>query len=194
MVGRPGVSQFEYVAVLISIIVGLALTQLLRGVGRMVTSKDGMRPYSVHLVWTLYLFINTSMFWWWEFQLSGVTWSLATYYLLIVYATLLFFISLVLQPGKLVGVNSYKEYYYLNRHWFFGLVIAITFWDFIDTFAKGVSHFSEMSTLYVTAQTGLIVGSAVAIVTKSERYHKIFAIVWILTYAAIMVQLFFVID
>ena len=41
MVGRLGVSQFEYVAVLISIIVGLALTQLLRGVGRMVTSILG---------------------------------------------------------------------------------------------------------------------------------------------------------
>ncbi len=114
-------SQFEYVAVLISIIVGLALTQLLRGVGRMVTSKDGLRPYSVHLVWTLYLFINITMFWWWEFQLSNVTWSLSTYFVLIIYAALLFFASLVLQPGKLVGVNSYKEYYYLNRHWFFGL-------------------------------------------------------------------------
>ncbi len=49
-------SQFEYVAVLISIIVGLALTQILRGVGRMVTTKDGPRPYWVHLVWTFYLF------------------------------------------------------------------------------------------------------------------------------------------
>ena len=191
MVRRLGVSQFEYVAVLISIIVGLALTQLLRGVGRMVTSKDGMRPYSVHLIWTLYLFINTAMFWWWEFQLSDVTWNLLTYSLLIIYATLLFFASLMLQPGKLVGVNSYKEYYYLNRHWFFGLLIAIAFWDFVDTFAKGVSHLSELGTLYVTAQIGQIVGSAVAIATKSERYHKIFAIALILTFAANMVQLHF---
>ncbi|NIV17474.1 MAG: hypothetical protein GWN47_03500 [Woeseiaceae bacterium] len=45
-------SQFEYVAVLISIIVGLALTQMLRGVGRMVTTKDGPKAYWVHLVWT----------------------------------------------------------------------------------------------------------------------------------------------
>ena len=191
MVGRPGVSQFEYVAVLISIIVGLALTQLLRGVGRMVTSKDGLRPYSVHLVWTLYLFINITMFWWWEFQLSNVTWSLSTYFVLIIYATLLFFASLVLQPGKLVGVNSYKEYYYLNRNWFFGLQIAITLWDFVDTYTKGVGHLMDLGALYMTSQTGLIIGCAFAIVTKSERYHKLFAIVWMLTFAANMVQLHF---
>lgn len=38
-------SQFEYVAVLISIIAGLALAQILRGVGRMVTDKNGPEPY-----------------------------------------------------------------------------------------------------------------------------------------------------
>jgi len=40
------VSQFEYVAVLVSIIVGLALTQILKGVGRMV-GDDQRRPTSL---------------------------------------------------------------------------------------------------------------------------------------------------
>ena len=47
------VSHFEYVAVLVSIIVGLALKQILRGVCRMVTTKEGTRANRVNLVCTL---------------------------------------------------------------------------------------------------------------------------------------------
>ncbi len=104
-------SQFEYVAVLISIIVGLALTQMLRGVGRMVTTKDGPKAYWVHLVWTFYLFVNITLFWWWEFRLGTIEWSLTVYLVVIVYATLFFFASLVMQPVNLEGVASYEEYY-----------------------------------------------------------------------------------
>ena len=77
------VSQFEYVAVLVSIIVGLALTQILRGVGRMVTTKDGPRGYWVHLVWTLYLFLLIVMLCWSDFRLGTVQWTLGLYIVLI---------------------------------------------------------------------------------------------------------------
>ena len=118
-------SQFEYVAVLVSIIVGLALTQILRGVGRMVTTEDGPRPYWVHLVWTLYFFLLIGMFWWWEFRLGTVEWSLGLYIVVIVYATLLFFVSLVIQPSDTRKITDYKDYFFSNRRWIFGLLIAI---------------------------------------------------------------------
>lgn len=184
-------SQFEYIAVLISIIVGLALTQILRGIGRMVTNKDGPRPYWVHLAWTLYLFIYITAFWWWEFQLNSVTWSLPIYFVLITYATLLFFASLVVQPGNVIGVSSYKDYYYRNRHWFFGLLIAITLWDFVDTFSKSVSHVSDLGVAYVAIQTGNLIGSAVAMSTRNELYHEIFAIAWVLLLIGNLINLFF---
>jgi hypothetical protein len=133
------------------------------------------------------------MFWWWEFQLSTVEWSLTIYFVLIIYATLLFFISLVVQPGELVGVGSYKEYYYLNRHWLFGLLIAITLWDFVDTYSKGATHISELGAIYLLVQFGTIIGCAFAIATQNETYHKIFATMWIFVLIANMVRLFFVI-
>ena len=109
-------SQFEYVAVLTSIIVGLALTQILREVGRMVTAKDGPRRYWVHLVWTLYLFLLIGMFWWWEFRLGTIDWSLGLYIIVIIYATLLFFVSLVIQPSDTQRIASYKDYFFSNCH------------------------------------------------------------------------------
>ncbi len=187
-------SQFEYVAVLISIIVGLALTQILRGVGRMVTTKDGPRPYWVHLVWTLYFFILIVLFWWWEFQLETVDWSLSIYLVVITYATLLFFSSLMVQPGSLEGISSYREYYYSRRHWIFGLLIAIYLWDFVDTVMKGENHFLGLGTEYLVLTGTIITASAVAIITPNERYHKVFAVVWIIVWPAFMYRTFFVIS
>lgn len=125
--------------------------------------------------------------------MSAVEWSLTTYVVLIVYATLLFFISLVVQPGELVGIDSYKEYYYLNRHWLFGLLIAITLWDFVDTYSKGVAHISELGVIYLTVQFGTIIGCVIAIATQNETYHKFFATMWIFVLITNMIRLFFVI-
>jgi hypothetical protein len=174
------VSQFEYVAVLVSIIVGLALTQILRGVGRMATTKDGPRTYWVHLVWTLYFFLYITFFWWWEFQLDSLEWNLALYFVVIIYATLLFFATLILQPGNVDGFSSYKEYYYSSRRWFFSLTIALLIWDTVDTLTKGTDHIVEMGDVWLFGHIGQAAASAVAIVTANETFHKINALVWIL--------------
>ena len=186
-------SQFEYVAVLISIIVGLALTQLLRGVGRMVVTKDGPRAYWVHLIWTLYLFINTALFWWWEFRLDTASWALGLYLVIIIYATLFFFASLVLQPGKLEGVRNYKEYYYSRRRWIFGLLIALALWDFVDTLSKGVEYFLSYGIEYPVRQLMLVTASVVAIITANERYHAVFATLWMIVFVVYMIRVNYVI-
>ncbi len=160
----------------------------------MVTTQDGPRPYWVHLIWTFYLFLNIAMFWWWEFRLGEVDWSLSTDLVVIIYATLFFFISIVMQPGNLGGISSYREYYYSRRRWIFGLLIAIMFWDFVDTFIKGVDHFLNLGTEYLAIQIALITASAVAVITPNERYHKIFAVVWIIVFAAFQYRTFLVID
>lgn len=187
-------SQFEYVAVLVSIIAGLALTQILRGVGRMVTDKTGPSPYWVHLIWTIYLFLYIVAFWWWEFRLGSVEWSLSVYLVIITYATLLFFASLVIQPGSLHGVDSYKDYYYLRRRWIFSLIIALTIWDFLDTYVKGTGYFASLGVVYPTILAMLIIGSLIAMITANERYHNIFSVSWLLIWSGFLYRNFFVID
>jgi len=160
----------------------------------MVVSKDGPRPYWVHLIWTLYFFINIMMFWWWEFRLGTLDWSLWLYLVVVVYATLFFFISLVVQPGNPDGVSDYKAYYYSRRRWIFGLLIAVALWDFVDTAMKGIDHFLSLSIEYLVFQATLICAAIVAIATANERYHEIFTSVWIVVFIAFMFHNFLVIS
>jgi hypothetical protein len=187
-------SQFEYVAVLISIIVGLALAQILRGIGRIATDKNGPKPYWVHSVWTIYLFFYTTMFWWWEFQLVSSEWSLLLYVVLIVYATLLFFASLVFQPSNLEGIRSFKEYYYEKRQVLYSTFIGINVWDVVDTLAKGTIHLTELGAVYVGGTALNLVAAVLAIYTTNERYHQFVVLLLSATFTANMIVLFAVIE
>ena len=50
---------FEYVAVLTSIIIGLGITHLLRGVAGLIQHPDQHRIYWVHLIWVPLRFTQT---------------------------------------------------------------------------------------------------------------------------------------
>lgn len=50
-------SIFEYISVLSSIIIGLGITQLLRGVVQIIHQPDAGKPYLIHLFWIASTFL-----------------------------------------------------------------------------------------------------------------------------------------
>jgi hypothetical protein len=53
---------FEYLSVLISIILALGITRVLAGVGEMLQARGHRRIYWVHVVWIVNLFIYRDQF------------------------------------------------------------------------------------------------------------------------------------
>jgi hypothetical protein len=70
------VDSFEYVMVLVSIVIGLAITHVLSAfaaaVHRLRGHGDPIRLDAVYLLWTGYVMIWLVSFWWWEFQLQAL--------------------------------------------------------------------------------------------------------------------------
>ena len=63
---------FEYVAVLVSIIVALGIAQILSGIARTIEKPEGQEIYWVHLLWSTWLFVYLIFFWWFEFRLGQI--------------------------------------------------------------------------------------------------------------------------
>ena len=170
-------TTFEYIAVLVSIIVGLGITQLLAGVGRLIDDGRETKPYWIHLVWTAYAFIYLVFFWWWEFKLAAIEiWSFELYLFVIMYAVALYLLVVVLYPRDLPEGGDFKRYYYDRRGWFFGMLVAIGAIDFIDSAVKGKDYLLKLGPEYWTF---LIVTSLLyllAIRSKDERFHAFLAI------------------
>lgn len=146
---------FEYVSVLTSIVIGLALAHLLRGVAEIVQQPGRTAVYWVHLLWVVFMLLMTPLWWWWQFALGSLDeWTLQVYFFLLLYAFILYLLCTLLFPSDMEGYTDYEEYFYSRRRWFFGLLAGFYVVDFFDTWMKGAEHFQSLGQVY-PIQTGL---------------------------------------
>jgi hypothetical protein len=163
------VDLFEYITILTSIIVGLGIAHLLRGLAGLVQHPGRDRIYWVHLVWVGYMFFNMVFFWWWEFALSGITtWLFQDYLFIVFYAVVLYLMCAMLFPGDLSGYDGFKDYFMSRRRWFFGLLLVSFIVDIYDTWLKGADHFMNLGLSYMMMNLVYLV-MCVAGITSNRR-------------------------
>lgn len=169
---------FNYVMVLASVIVGLALAHLLQGVARMVQDPDRKKLYWVHLLWIVLMFHNALFWWWWEFGLSRLGhWTFELYLFVLYFAVLLYVICAILVPASLGGFADYRAYYFSRRRWLFGLLLLFSLLDFADSAIKGWDHLKALGWTYVAS---VVVRSALIVIAFRSRSEKVHATIVIL--------------
>lgn len=177
--------MFEYVIVLISIVIGLALTHLMYGIAELIQNPRRTRIWWVHLVWVVYMFLSIVFWWWWEFQLQHIrTWTFAIYLFVIFYAFYLYLICAVLFPRNVEGYDGYKDYFLARRGWFFGLLIGWSVIDVTDTWIKGPDYFASLGTTTLIFNAALVLCSVIGILVRRGTIQAVIA-VGQLTYLAI---------
>ncbi|MEJ2548803.1 MAG: hypothetical protein P8125_13500 [Gemmatimonadota bacterium] len=163
---------FEYVMVLVSIVIGLAITHLLNalaaGVHRLRGHGEPLRLEAVYLLWVGFLLIWLVSFWWWEFKFQEIEseWSFGLYLFVISYAVSLFLLAAVLVPSRLVGVSDSYTYFMDGRKWFFWGLIFLVGLDTVDSFLKSTEWGLRPFYLF---QSGVMLAAAVAGLLSTRR-------------------------
>ena len=161
---------YLHVRVVISIIVGLCITTLLSGFARFVQHPRRERVSILHLGWAASLLLWIIHFWWWEFRLSMVQiWTFASYFFVILYAILFYFLCTLLFPSDLKDYANYEDYFISRRKWFFGFLAATFLADVIDTSLKGSSYLHSFGIEYPIRIIVNLVICAIAISTSNRR-------------------------
>lgn len=169
--------MFEYVIILISIVIGLALTHLMQGLAGLIQNPGRERMWWVHLVWVAYMFLSIVFWWWWEFQLQHIkTWSFALYLFVVFYAFYLYLICAVLFPRDLDGYEGYREYFLALRGWFFGLLIGWSVIDTIDTWIKGPDYLASLGATALIYNALLVFCGIIGMVTRRVSAQAIIAV------------------
>ncbi len=131
-------AEFDYIAVLVSIIIGLGLTHLLGGVGEMVSRRGEYKLDPVHVLWTITTFFILTLNWWVFFQSRKITdWTYGYFMMVAIWSVIGYMMAVVLFPRRLAAGESYGEVFERNRRWFMGLLIAYTFADIGLTAMRG---------------------------------------------------------
>ncbi|HYY14242.1 MAG TPA: hypothetical protein VE758_07415 [Chthoniobacterales bacterium] len=169
---------FNYLSVLISIILALRMTRVLAGVGEMLQARTQHRIYWVHVVWIVNLFLYLVVAWWifyrWRNQQP---WTFFLFVFVFISPTLLYLSSLLLFPreSELERPVDYKAHYYANHRAFFIVLALFTEVDFVDSLLKGIPHFLELGPQYYISNSIYLIGLATAAITRNERYHQFYA-------------------
>ncbi len=167
---------FGYLSVLLSIILGLAITQVLQGIGKLLTARARVTFYWPPIVIALVLLIGFTQSWWAMFGLRNhQDWTFLGFFVVILQTIFAYLMAaLVLPDFQLeIGVDM-RSNYYAHSRWLFLMVIGQTLTSLLkDVVLDG--HLPErMNVGFHLFWIALAAGAAS---TRREWFHKALALV-----------------
>jgi hypothetical protein len=183
------VDPFSYLSILTSIVLGLGITRVLTGLGRLLQVRHRSRIYWVHLLWALNLFLFLILNWWILFRWrTQDEWTFFLFLFVLLSPTVSFLLAVLLFPEPMEDGLNFKHYFYSNHRLFFALAALLAPIDALDTLLKGWDHFTAQGSLYLLTLSLVLVLSLMAASTRDERYHAFFA-VFFLVYLAVFITI-----
>lgn len=122
-------TPFEYVSVLISIILGLGITQIVTGVADVIQNWSKTTLYLPHSLWIVFVFFLHIQEWWILYEMRSITeWKLSIFLFTILYPIGLFVLARLLFPNqKPDQAVTLKAFYHANFvKYFLTALILIT--------------------------------------------------------------------
>ncbi|MFN2637597.1 MAG: hypothetical protein ABR585_11255 [Gemmatimonadaceae bacterium] len=117
---------FSYLSVLLSVIVGLGVTQLLTATGRLIRHRDRVQMDWLPLLWTAALLVVFVQVWWSMFGLRAYRdWTFVGFLLILSQTCTLYMMAALVLPEQVEGAMVHLANHYENqRRWFFGFFLA----------------------------------------------------------------------
>ena len=171
-------SPFEYVSVLISIILGMGIAQLITGVANIILRWDHVKVYWPHLVIILLVFVLHIQDWWATYELRSLSsWRLPTFLFIILYPVNLYFLARILFPVRWSSDNDLKQFYFDNFRKIYLFMLILPLHAIIDNYFLGGYRFEDQIIQLVLLGILLVV---VVSNKKDEWIHKSLAILFLL--------------
>jgi hypothetical protein len=180
---------FSYLSVLISVILGLAVTQVLQGYRALALARAKVRWYWPTVAWSGIILLMTSQNWWSMFGLtSHKDWTFASFAAILVHASLIYMMAALVLPDLPPdeGIDL-KAHYYREIPPFFGAAALAVAWSGVrEWIVEG--HFLNGTNL---AFHGLYLAMALtALASRRERVHEGLTASMVLFFTLYIVLLF----
>jgi len=164
------VGLFEYLLVLVSVVIGLGLTEILTGAANLIRARDETRFYWIHIAFQVGIFFGLLQQWWEFWDMEGVgEISFVAVLAILAPPIVLVLMANLLYPKQAQRIDL-EEYYYRQSSILWSLVIVGTLeGTFLQPllFGEPILHPSNLSGI---PMIGLSLALAV---TKSRRVHAV---------------------
>ena len=180
---------FSYLSVLISIVLGLGITQLLTGLGRLLQARAGTRLYAPAVTWIALLLLIHVQTWWTMFGLRGVrAWSFGAFLIVLLQPSVLYLMAALAVPDVSAGAPvDLRANYFAHARPFFSLAVVLL----VVSVAKDLVLDGRLPVpLNLAAHVAFLALWGAAAVTRRETYHRLVAPTTLVIFAGYVVVLF----
>ncbi len=176
----PGINAFDYLTVLVSIVLGLAIATVLARIATVITARERVDFYWPPIAWAIWIFFIAVQHWWAQWSVRhALETSFITFWLqLLVPVDLFVLAALVLPEREEHGKLDLGEWYFRNRAWFFGLMFFLPAISIAEEISRTGHMSSALNLAFLLAFEVVI---AVAYLLKSRRAQE-----WITAQAMIL--------
>lgn len=185
--------SFEYLSVLVSIIVGLGLSHLLATVARLIQERDRVAFFVPTLIWMGLLFVLQVQIWWaaFEWQSAG-SWTFFPFLLFLALPVGAYLLSVLLVPDlDALGTVDLKAGYFKNRRWFFGVLLLLPVLSLIHEQVQGGRVAWDLDAFF---RLGFLAVALLGLSVRDIRVHWALTVGFALTFLLYIGLLFRRID
>ncbi len=168
--------EFGYLAVILSIILGLSVTQLLQGLSNVISARDRVRVYWPAIGWALLLLVIDVQAWWSMFGYRGRhTWTFLQFAILLLETILLYLLAALALPNAFGDqIVDLRVNYFRHARWFFGSFVSVL----LVSLMKNVIMTGSLQRPFdLGFHLFWITGATIAAVSRRDLVHKIFVCV-----------------
>jgi hypothetical protein len=129
--------SFSYISVILSIVLGLAIAQVLLGFRGLILTRAKVKPYAPTVIWALIALLIPIQAWWADFAMRKHTnWTFLVLLVIMLQAISIYMIAALALPD-ISGerVIDLRQHFLAHRSWFFGAVLASVVFSLSKTVA-----------------------------------------------------------
>ncbi len=188
------ISPFEYVSILISIILGLGITQILSSFSDLLYNYKKVKLYTPHTIWICFVMFLHIQDWFIIYQLkSKMIWNLPELLFILLYPIILYVVAKMLIPSNEDPERFDMKGYYLSHFRIVFILIGITILLSIvfNIFFLNMGVFQQIPLILFFAVTSFLSLKRI----ENELIHKMLAFVLIVAvvFSVILEENFWVI-
>jgi hypothetical protein len=178
---------FSYLSVLLSIILGLAITQLLQGFGQMLQGRERVRWHWPSVLWMVSLLLIYVQSWWAMFGLRDVkVWTFGAFAVVLLQTILEYLLAALLVPPAAPEVDLRAHYFAQRRPFFATLILVLMVSLGKEVLLSGALPIS----LNVGFHFGWMGLSVLAMVIRRDWFHGLAAVMAFAGLVAYIILLF----
>ncbi len=162
-------SLFEFLMVLVSIIVGLGVAEILTGVAQQIRHRKTSKPYWLHSCGVTVIFLALLQSWWelWGLR-DAEEWVFLGLLLMLLAPSGLYLIAHLIFPTSIEHADFQTYYFELRPVWWLAVLVAVS-----STLFKPIAFGAELWHLDNVASVVMVVGFVTLASSKRLAVHTV---------------------